>query len=325
MLPVDKERSKLLNGMAKPLQEIAVKFDERWRRAHTGNVLLCYDIGKDIIKIAEDEGLYGQDALPRLAEFWGPNLYVDIDASVASYIEELRRRGSVFLMKMRDFATAFPNRQEVATLSGKSLPGGRSITMEHWNFLSRIEDESERKQMLNTVISQGLTSNQLEGHLKGGGTGLKRKGGIGVGRKPGIPISAVHGLQGLYSLCFKYTRYSTLLEKHVFDPLGAMGAAEVSDKLVEKARVTLSTMEEASEAMKQAHDDLKKTLKHLEESLKEKGEHDGTGDAEAAAPAAPRKAKNKKGKKKIGGGKATASASQNGKAKKGRRPQAATV
>lgn len=285
--PRTKERQKLYDAMPVPLQRAADAIEKKLGNAARGSVLLKYDVGIIIRDVIAGEAAHGQKAVEQLAAYNNiapKNLYA-----------------------LRDWVSTF-EKDFVQEWSGKPFADGSGyMTESHWLALRQIETEKGRLRMLDRVIRDGLTANQLEIEIKSGAGGKTKNVRTG-GRKPSTPTSPLAGLQKFQGLAISLTNYSETVEQGVYEALENLEPADVTDTHLKRAQETLDAVTKAAEELAGDRDRLTKVVESVQAKLDEKKAAeaaattaaDGDGQAEAVEQKpAPKKAKKKdKAKKK---------------------------
>jgi len=220
---VGKARVALFNKMTEPTKALAKEWEKSLGAASAANMKVLYEIGAQVIQVAENESEYGSDAISQLAA------YHNIPG------------GRTTLYNLRSVVTTF-ERDFVLTNSRRAFANGTGyMESAHWIQLAKIADEQTRNAMIERVIDESMSSRDLEREIQvglGGKTKNVRKGG----RKPKAPSSPIIGLRRTFELGNKFTRWGDVTEKAVFDPLTEMDEDKISDGLLENAHKALDML-----------------------------------------------------------------------------------
>src|SRR4051812_12983221 len=184
VVPIEKKRLQVFKEMPEPLQEKARHFESLLGRGIKGTILIHYDMGAELAEILEDEGKYGSRAAIQLANY----------LPVPGETEKSRQTALYALM---GFASEF-DRKYVEENSMRQMKRGGFLQLGHWLALSRIKEKKEQNRLLEKVINNSWSTNDLERELKAGAAKIKNK--RGGGRNPKAPTSPVAGLQKLFSI-----------------------------------------------------------------------------------------------------------------------------
>ena len=288
MTPIEKARLAVYNKMKPATQEVAKQFEEKLGKGATAIVLVQYDMGARVAEIVEDEGEYGSGAVKQLAE------YLSIPG------------GETMLYGMMNFSRTF-DKDYVKTNTLRPMTNSHFLSLQHWLQLMKISDEGKRDKMLERVLKESISANDLEKEIRSGAAGATKNARQG-GRKPKTPSSPILGLQTTFQLANKFIRWEEVAEKSVFDRLDEMEPDKVNENLVKKTKETLAMVENTIEKATEMKGRLESNVERLEQVLSKKAESAADEYDEEAAS----------GKKKAG--KKAAKPSTNGKASKNGKP-----
>lgn len=285
MTPIEKARLAVYNKMKPATQEVAKQFEEKLGKGATAIVLVQYDMGARVADIVEDENEYGSGAVKQLAE------YLSIPG------------GETMLYGMMNLARTF-DKEYVKTNTLRPMTNSHYMSLQHWLQLMKISEEAKRDKMLERILRESMSANDLEKEIRSGAAGTTKNARQG-GRKPKTPSSPILGLQTTFQLANKFIRWEEVADKSVFDRLDEIEPDKVNENLVKKTKETLAMVETTIEKATEMKGRLETNVERLEEVMSKK--------AEAAADEYDEDAES--GKKKAGkkAAKPATKASKNGK------------
>ena len=267
--PIEKARLSVFKKMSPALQEIAKTFDEKLAKGATVIVVTMYDMGARLKEVVDDEGTYGSGAVKQLAEYHGIS------------------GGETALYAMMNFAKSF-DKDYVKTNSLRPMANGHYMTLGHWLQLMKIQDDAKREKMLEKVLRESVSANDLEKEIRAGASGGTKNARQG-GRKPKAPTSPIMGLQKTFELANKFVRWDDVAQKSVFDNIDEMEPDKVTDNLLAKAKTTLEMVEKVGETAASMKEHLESNIERIEQVLETKAESAAEEYDEEEADPKPKK------------------------------------
>lgn len=298
--PIEKQRLAAFKKMPAALQEVAQDFEQKLGRGASGVIMIQYNMGSRIADVLSDVAKYGSGAVAQLAA------YLPIPGSTQKSKETLLRN-------LKTFSDKF-TKEYVQEWSVKPMADGRFLELSHWLQLMKVQEKKDQEKMLNRIMKQSLSANDLEKEIRAGivKTSNSRQGG----RKPKTPSSAIAGLQATFTMAQKLNNYVEVFDEKVAQAINDMDEDDVTEALAANLAKTVEvlgrTAEEAVEMKEKAEGCLDRVKEVLEAKAEAQENEEGEDSEEAEDEAPKKKAKAPK----------AAKASSNGvskKAKKGKK------
>jgi len=267
--PIEKARLSIYKKMSPALQEVAKTFEEKLGKGATAIVVIMYDMGSRLKEVVDDEGTYGSGAVKQLADYHGiPG-------------------GETMLYGMMNLSKAF-DKEYVKTNSLRPMANGHYMTLGHWLHLMKIQDDTKREKMLERVLRESISANDLEKEIRAGAAGGTKNARQG-GRKPKAPSSPIMGLQKTFELANKFVRWDDVAQTAVFDNIDEMEPDKVTDNLLAKAKTTLEMVEKVGETAESMKTHLEANIERIEKVLESKAENAAEEYDEEEADQKPKK------------------------------------
>lgn len=284
MSVIERKREALIKAMTPATRALAVEFHDRLHQAASDFILTHYALGQRLIESTADESTYGTKHVEQLAQFlkMGTTNVLYIDIRIAKTFE----------------------RKAVEYWGKKRFKDGGHMTLGHWNELTYMPEETHQD-MLNRIVSEGMTAADVEAHRKAEQEPHKVRA-AGAGRPLKKPLSAAAGVQTLLQLTNKFETYNrTIAVDSICAQLVAMPADKMTPALLQKMSTTNDRLDAARESIDTVQAKLapaidrgtKIVAKQAATSNGEQnGEKNGHAAPKAAAKSAPVKAVKAKGK-----------------------------
>lgn len=129
-----------VKGLVPPLRTRCDALADRMAKLTRGILLSHYDIGRIVAGIAQDQSVYGSNAVMLLAQCLGVC--------------------DVWLWRLRNLTIHF-SREELEQLAARRMDNGGHITLEHVHLLAGLERPQERRELTERVFAEALTHRQL--------------------------------------------------------------------------------------------------------------------------------------------------------------------
>ena len=255
--PIAQRRVALYEKMSPDLQKVTNKFDGLFSKMARGNLLVSWDMGKDIDTIVQEEGKYGANAVGQLATYFGYS---------ETWAYNLRNVNQTW------------TREQVEELSQRPLSNGFRLTFKHLLAISTLKREGDRKKMLERVFVEGLSAEQV---VNEGGTKKSPRSG---GRKPSRPTTPNAGAQLLYSETLKLNNRLESLKEPLFDEVDQMPVDKLDEALLEKLKLADEQLSTLEEKVTGYHDRLRTNINRCTKAVESK---QTDVEFEATEPAAP--------------------------------------
>lgn len=243
----DKARIKLFEKMTPATQEVAREFDGKIQTTSVGVIMNAYKMGARVAAIVENEAEYGDNAVNLLAG------YLNIPG------------GETVLYMYMNIAKAV-DKDFIKAKSSIAMANGQYLTLSHWVQLAKLEDPKNRDSLLEKVYKKSLSARDLEVEIRAG-VGGKTKNARQGGRKPKAPSSAAVGLQQVFALGNKYTRFTEIADVSVFDALDELEPDKVTGVLVERAEKALEITRDVATKAADAAGRLEGNISRLKDVL----------------------------------------------------------
>ena len=305
----DVDRKELLSTMHTQTAKVAKEGYDKLNRLHNAGVLLCIEIGCQIDRLTDNEGIENgaSHEVTKLAGYWGMDntnrLYEWRNTAVAFCKETDAETGKVVYDK-----------SFIAKQMSTPMDNGRTLTFEHFKFLGRLSSSKKRETLLKQVRKNGWSANALSGEIQGSGTSLStsRSGG----RKPVIPGTVFQYVRKTFVEAQKLDNFLIAGEPEVLDKFEKVSTDKADDVFVEKIDNTITVLEHLQKTTQRNIDILldgrervvnviENTVKRIEsdgEEDSEKGEEEYVTGTQMAAKirevANPKKKKKKAAKSK---------------------------
>lgn len=215
-------RDEIYAEMYPETQKVAREIKSLLRKENTGSLLIGYDIGALVATVTMgNEGIYGSDAVPRLAE------YTAIEG------------GDRTLWNLMKLAQKY-DRDFLKREAAIPLANGQYLNKHHFLALLNVPEE-KRLEFLEKTRVNSWSVDELEAEVRG--QGLVKERAPGGGRKPKPPSSPQAGLRRLTRDLRKVINYSPLMNEGVFEKIEESAPGEVDEKLLtmlEEAEQTAS-------------------------------------------------------------------------------------
>lgn len=284
VVPAEKKRFQVFKEMPAPLQEKARHFESLMGQGVRGTILIQYDMGAELLSIREDEGRYGSNATTQLANY----------LPIPGKTEESRRTALYALM---GFVNSF-DKKFVQEHSVRQMKQGGFLQLGHWLALSRIPEKDEQSRLLEKVIANSWSTNDLERELAAGAAKIRNK--RSGGRNPKAPTSPIAGLQKLFDICQQLNRFEVVAEKSVFEALDEVDAEKVNKPLLERLEKTRDMAVQTGEKAQSAVERLDANIERVKEILDKKyseSEEKYSEEEDDGGEGKPRAKEGKKAKK----------------------------
>lgn len=196
---IRRRRAQALREMMPNLKPIAKAIDEILGKVEKGTTLLTYDAGALIHPVLADDAMFGCDALKQLADYTGI------------------RGGTDTLVKLRDLALCFPDREFVVKQLAAPMSNGRHLTVYHFIELASLADQRAVKGLLARIREGSWSVNDLRDELVA--TGARGSAKRGPGRGMSAPKTPAAGLHRFSKIAGQVTKYCPIMAAAVFDPV----------------------------------------------------------------------------------------------------------